>query len=200
MSLPQEVLTVFPGPSKAPDDWRRIFYNAKSHPSDPMRYRFVVVLIIIMIVIYLSDKRALDLHVEQINFVGLVLYLILVISIFKLAMSIEKGSNKLTANKWDVMHWTFYFFLAYFVPNNWPFIFALQIGWELYEDFQGYNLGKTEYIETDQKKMVDVTANSLGYYIGNKLFSNPKVRSKLDAFFHKIFGGLTSSFDPKRPR
>ncbi len=200
MSLPQEVLNILPGPSEKPSDWRKIFYNAKSHPSNPMRYRFIVVLIIIMIVIYLSDSRALDLHIEQINFAGLVCYLILVIAIFKLAMSIEKEDNKLTSNKWDLLHFSFYFFLAYFIPNNWPLIFCLEIGWELYEDFQGYNLGKPEYIETDQKKMVDVCANSLGYYLGIKFFSIPKVRSKIDGFFHKTFGGLTNAFNPKRKR
>jgi len=169
--------------------WQKITENAVSHPSNPLRYRYFVVLVIIIIVVLLTDKRARHLHLEQIDFKGLVAYLILVIILFCVAMRFEGRDHGLSSNQWDLLHFTFYFFLAFFMPDNWPIVFTLQVAWELFEDYMGYDRCDPRYIETDQKKMFDILANNAGYFVGNKLFANGVIRAKVIASFNKLFYG-----------
>ena len=141
---------------------------AETQVSDPAtydRYKFAVILIIILVIIYVMNPENLRPQLDRINVKGLIAYLIIIAILFAVCMKI-----KMSDNWWDVAHFLFYFGLAKFVPHNWVIVATVMVAWEIFEDFRGFNQDKPEYIETDRKKMVDMLANSSGYYLGNILW------------------------------
>ena len=158
-------------------------------PQNIFRYKYIGVIILIVIVIILVNQNRIKLgrknnilNLDQIKVKGLIAYLILVIILFSVLMSFQKTKNRLTDLHWDILHFIFYFFLAYFVPNNWGIILVLEVVWEMFEDTMGFVLKKYDYVETDRKKIIDILANSTGYLLGNAFFTIPSVKSKIDAF------------------
>jgi len=162
-------------------------------PQHILRYRYVGIVILIVIVVILVNQYRIKLgrsniilNLDQINLIGLIAYLIFVIALFYILMSFQNTKNRLSDNWWDTLHFCFYFFLAYFIPNNWGIILVLEVVWEMFEDTMGFVFKKCNYIETDQKKVKDILANSTGYLLGNLFFSIPKVRQKMDIAFRAV--------------
>lgn len=172
------------------EDCNKVNYNTHT-PMSILRYKYVAVLTIIVILVILwntyqtrnTGKNVLF-NPEDIDFPGLILYLVVVIIIFCILMKFQGTENGISDNMWDGLHFLFYFFLAFFIPNNWIFIITLQVAWELFEDFMWYRYGKLSFIESDSKKVVDILANSTGYFLGNLVFSNMKLRNKIKTKFH----------------
>lgn len=154
-----------------------VFTERTSKPTDLARYRYIVILIVIIIIIYLlKGKSKWLLNLNQINVKGLITYLIVVAIIYTALMKYytsatsSNSSNKKKLDMlWSIAHGFFYIGLGYFMPNNWGIIAVFQVCWELFEDFQGYGLHKTSYVETDGKKIMDIICNNTGYYLGNLL-------------------------------
>ena len=162
-------------------------------PDNILRYRYIAIVILIVIIVIIINQYSLHskrgniiLNLDQINVRGLIVYLIFVVALFNIFMSFQNTKNRLTDAKWDILHFIFYFFLAYFVPNNWGIILVLEVVWEVFEDIMGFGLKKLDYIETDKKKIIDIIANSTGYLLGNIFFSISKVRKKMDVTFARI--------------
>ena len=137
------------------------------YPDDPRRYKYVVELLIIILVIYLLKPKALRPHLDRIKWKGLLIYIVVVIVLFNVLMKIG-----LTNNQWDIAHFCAYFGISYFVPDCIAVIAVLEVCWELFEDYQGFDKKKPVYVETDVKKMVDIVANTSGYFIGNLIFNH----------------------------
>jgi len=149
-----------------PDIQAKIADGQISLPTDWHRYKFVIELLIILLVLYILNPHTLTPHLRAIKWKGLLVYVVVIIALFAVFMKFD-----IPDNGWDVLHFSFYLGLAYFVPKNWVIISILMVSWELYEDHQGFDNDKPKYIETNKKKMVDMVANSLGYYIGNVIFN-----------------------------
>ena len=176
-----------------------MFTNTTSKPNDPLRYRFILVFIIIVILIAIISGKSevFKVHPQQIKVKALVIYLAVIIIGFGLLMKwqarriVEIQSDKsLTAaeqqrailkldNVWSVSHVLFYVGLGIVMPNNWTIILVFQVVWELFEDFLGYRMGLTQYIETDGKKISDIICNNAGYFLGN-VIANSFSRFKKD--------------------
>jgi len=154
-----------------------MFTNKTSGQGDPLRYRYIVLLICIIVLILILDRRTKLLSLQDINVKGLIVYLIVVVIIFAVCMMRQTTKYKLSDNLWDVGHFLFYFGLAYFAPNNYLLVSILMVIWELFEDFMGFNVGKKAWIETDGKKMMDMIANSGGYYLGNLFFGRDRTHT-----------------------
>ena len=160
-----------------------------SKPTELLRYRYLVILIVVMIIISLTNGGVAGFKVNghHIRFRLLIIYTVVIIGLLLLMMewhvrTIEKieSNSQLTDDEkreaihrlnhvWSVAHFLFYLGLGILMPKNWGLILILQVAWELFEDFLGYNLKKTQYIETDGKKMSDIVVNSLGYFIGSQI-------------------------------
>lgn len=152
-----------------------ILEGKTSRRDEATRYRFLIVLIVIMVIVFYLDKENRKLHLDQIKVKGLVAYIVVIVVLFTIFM---KNSKNIKNTQWLLLHFSFYFGLGYFCPNNWPAIFALMALWELFEDEMGYGQNKPDYIETDRKKMLDMGANSLGYFLGNAFFRNVKLGTR----------------------
>jgi hypothetical protein len=135
-----------------------MFTNDTSTPNEISRYRFVLILIIVIIV----AGFALLMRWQT-------------TAIAKIQANVELTTEEKMIeirrldNVWSLAHFGFYVGLGILMPNNWTLILTLQITWELFEDFPGYRLGKKQYIETDGKKMFDIVCNSTGYLLGNTI-------------------------------
>ena len=149
-----------------PDVLRKIGRGEISYPDELGRYKYILELLIIIIVIYIIWPKALQPHLEQIRWKALIVYMVIIFILFQVMMN-----KNLTDNQWSTCHAIFYFGLSYCVPNNLSLIVCIEILWELFEDYQGFSRNKPTYIETDRKKMVDIAANTSGYLLGNFVFN-----------------------------
>jgi len=159
----------------------KLFTEKISEPGEPKRYRYFLILIIVIIVLVLIEgKHVLDFKPGKINVKGLIIYIVVIIVLFELIMKwynqLDEDKQNKATSLWSVLHFCFYFGLAYFIPNNWVVLIPFMVSWELFEDFMGYRMEKRSYIETDGKKMFDIVCNSTGYWIGTKFFAGIKRR------------------------
>ena len=152
-----------------PDVLAKVVNGDVTCPSKLKRYRFVVVLLIIVLTLYIVKPTILRPHLSDIRFGSLIIYLVLILVGFRWLMN-----KDLSDNQWSMLHFGFYLGLAYSVPNNWFMILIIQVLWEGFEDYQGFDNAKPIYVETDRKKMIDMIANSSGYLIGNWAFGSAK--------------------------
>jgi hypothetical protein len=165
-----------------------------SSPSNCFRYGYIGLVILIVIVVIVinryytvAGKGNILFNLNQINVKGLIIYIIVVIILFCICMSFQSSNNRLANTTWDILHFLFYFFLAYFIPNNWLIILVLGACWELFEDTMGFVYKRYGFVETDRKKLVDILSNCSGYLLGSIFFNHPKVKSKVDGMFSSIF-------------
>ncbi|MFS8159363.1 MAG: hypothetical protein ACMG6E_03960 [Candidatus Roizmanbacteria bacterium] len=144
-----------------------------SGPFEFKRYRYVILAVLIMIIILVLSSRK-DLHKvgRNINWKGLIVYLIIVIALFAILMKLQGTSNSLNDHQWSTLHFTFYFFLAYFVRDSLLLVLIFQVAWELFEDSMTFKFGIKTYEENDLKKVSDIFINTSGYLLGSALFRN----------------------------
>lgn len=159
--------------------------STKSKPGVLARYQYIIVLITILVIVMIVEKRnILTVNLKGINWKGLISYFaVIVIGYFAFTALYKRVDDVYKPNLdnlWDFFHFTFYFGLGYFFPNNWLIVAIFMVCWELIEDYVGYNLGKTFYIETNGKKMFDMVCNSLGYWLGSSFFVNRRPTMDLD--------------------
>lgn len=152
-----------------------MFTDKVSKPEELTRYRYIAVLVtIIVIIVLIQGKSVFTVNIPKIKLKGLLVYLGVIVALFIMYNKYYNNQNEATQkdlnNAWSFFHACFYFGLAYFVPNNWPLVVIFMVGWELFEDHMGYNVGRKEFIETDGKKMFDMICNSSGYLLGSIAF------------------------------
>ena len=83
----------------------------------------------------------------------------------------EKCDNKYTSNIfWTSTHLIFYFIIGLLIPNKWPFIIMTIIIWEILELILSIKM--PWYYESYYKKIYDILAGILGYYLGTLLILN----------------------------
>ena len=175
-----------------------MFTRTISEPNEVSRYRYLGILIIVIIVIAVMNggPNCFKVSRREIRLINLIIYVAVIIGLFVLMMkwhvaAVEKIDNDSELSDeqqkeavyrlnhaWSVAHFCFYLGLGIVMPKNWGLIILLQVSWELFEDFMGYKLKKSQYIETDGKKISDIIVNSLGYAIGSK-FTSRSLRSVL---------------------
>ena len=164
-----------------------------SVPPKTLRFGYVGLVILIVITVIIinqyyvrAGKSNILFNLDQIKFKGLIIYLVVIIILFCICMSLQNSTSRLSNWTWDLLHFTFYFFLAYFIPNNWLIVLTLSVCWELFEDTMGFVYKRYGFIETDRKKLVDILSNCTGYMLGSIVFSHPKVKGKVDGLFDRF--------------
>lgn len=163
-----------------------MFTHTISKPDEVTRYRYLAILIVVIIVIALmhGGPNCFKVRRHHIRLRLLIIYTTIIIGLLLLMMKwhvsavekIEADADLSDEEKqqvvrrldhvWTVCHFLFYFGLGIVMPKNWGLIIVLQVVWELFEDFIGYKLKRKHYIETDGKKISDIIVNSAGYLIG----------------------------------
>lgn len=68
-------------------------------------------------------------------------------------------------NLWSLGHFVQWSIVGRFFLKNWPFFFALSIGWEIIELYLPYEFAK----ETWENKISDILVNILGFWLGNRV-------------------------------
>ena len=161
-----------------------MFFDTISKPGEPTRYRYVVVLITILVLLVIfQGPGVLSINIPVIKWKGLLLYLTVIVILFiwydnygkKQTKSIQEDLDK----AWSFFHACFYFGLAYFIPNNWPLLMTFMVCWELFEDHMGFTVGQTYFIETDGKKIQDILCNCTGYFLGSLAFNQRWQKRKI---------------------
>ena len=173
-----------------------MFTHTISKPNEVSRYRYLAILIVVIIVISLisGGPKCFKVRRHHIRLRLLIIYTAIIIGLLLLMMkwhvsAVEKieadvdlsDEEKQQAVRrldhvWSVAHFLFYFGLGIVMPKNWGLIIILQVSWELFEDFMGYKLKKKQYIETDGKKIFDILCNSTGYLLGSSLRAEGRIR------------------------
>lgn len=149
-----------------PEALEKIADGRISYPDELRRYKYIVELLIIIIVLYILWPRLFQPHLNQIRWKALIVYGVIIFILFQFFMN-----RNLSDNQWSFLHFLFYTGLAYCVPNNLSLVVCIEVLWELFEDYQGFTRKKSSYVETNKKKMVDIAANTTGYLLGNFIFN-----------------------------
>ena len=77
-------------------------------------------------------------------------------------------------NLWSLGHFVQWSLVGRFILTNWYVFFFLSIGWEFLELVLPYEFAK----ETIDNKISDVVVNIAGFWIGNRIRTDPTLASR----------------------